>query len=199
MASHQRLSLPRLRYKGETAWYDHGGKPRRWERLGTDPVEIRRKYDRIVAQGKVVPGTVDAMLAEYLANPREPLAPGTAANYRVYRGHLSAVFGPVDPATVTQADILRYLRLCKRKSARGEIGVLSLAYVAWMDAGRLDSNPCFGVRIKLPVSKRDRLLSLEEIERIIAPFVANCMIRLENCRLPSTLNLREGEDAGTSQ
>lgn len=168
MAPDQRLKLPRLRWKGAVAYFDHGGKPRRWERLGTDPVAIQRAYDRIMEGRKAPAWTVDAMVGDYLAHPRAPLAPGTLANYRSFRGHLAKVWGHDAPETLTQADIVRYLRLRKGKTARGEIGLLSLAFVAWMDAGRLEFNPCFGVRVKLPASRRTRLLLLEEVERVLA-------------------------------
>ena len=61
-----------------------------------------------------------------------------------------------------------HLRLVKRKNVRGEIGLLSLAYEAYMDEQRLTFNPCLGVRSRKPVSKRTRLLLDREIDAIIA-------------------------------
>jgi integrase len=173
MEPDQRLRLPRLRWKHGAYHYDHGGKPRRWQRLGSDEAAARAAYDRIEAARATPPGTVDAMLRDYLEAPRnaatgQPLARGTLANYRSYRGHLAAVFGPLAPESLTQADVVKYLRLAKRKTVRGEIGLLSLAFVAWMDAGRLEFNPCFGVRVRLPASKRVRLLAFDEIDAIVA-------------------------------
>lgn len=179
-----------LRKRGAVWYYDHGGKPRRWERLGTDEAVALARYEAIRAGAAVPRGTVDAMLGDYLARPRAPLAPGTLVNYRNFRGHLSAVFGYLDPATLTQGDIVRYLRTCPRKSARGEIGLLSLAYVAWIEEGRLTFNPCFGVRIKLPTSRRDRLLTADELERVIAAAPERIAVAIE---LAYALGLRIGD------
>jgi integrase len=75
--------------------------------------------------------------------------------------------GRTDPRDLTQADILRYLKNCPRKSARGEIYLLSIAYADWILEGTLTFNPCFGVRARLPVSRRTRLLSGDEINAIL--------------------------------
>lgn len=166
MASPER-PLINLRWRGRRAYYVTAPPQRRWIALGSNPAVIRRRYDALELERHAAPRTVDAMLAEYIAAPRAPLALGTLRNYRVYRGHLAGVFGPLEPDTITQADIVRYLRTCKRKTARGEIGLLSLAFVGWMDQGRLDSNPCFGVRVKLPASRRSRLLADAEIDAAI--------------------------------
>jgi integrase len=164
------LKLPRLRARvarnGTVSYYfDHGGRPRRWEALGSNEATVRRRYDVLIAQPAPVRGTVDAMLAEFTESVRGKVAPGTFQNYRVYRKHLAAVFD--DPTTITQADVLRYLRTCPRMTFRNEISFLSLGFVHWMDAGRLDFNPCFGVRIKRKGSKRTRLLPPDELEAII--------------------------------
>ena len=98
---------------------------------------------------------------------RAPLASGTVVQYNLYRRHVSAVFGHLDPAALTQGDIVRYLKRCPRTSARNEIGLLSLAYVGWIDEERLTFNPCFGVKVGMPVSKRSRLLADGEIDAIV--------------------------------
>jgi integrase len=164
--------LPRLRSKTHrdgsiSYWYDLGGTPRRWRPLGKVEAVVLRQYQDLVARPKPAAGTVDAMLADCLVALEGKVAPGTLANYRGYRKHLSAVFAP-DPAQITQADVLKYLRLCPRMTFRNEIGFLSLAFVGWMDAGRLTFNPCFGVRCKRKGSKRTRLLAPAEIDAIVA-------------------------------
>jgi integrase len=164
--------LPRLRAKRHrdstvSYWFDHGGKPRRWEPLGKIEAVVQKRYDELIAQPKPLPGTVNLMLAECLVALRGKVKPNTLSNYTGYRKHLAAVFDP-DPTKITQADVLKYLRLCPRMTFRNEIGFLSLAFVNWMDEGRLDFNPCFGVRIKRKGSKRTRLLLPAELEAIIA-------------------------------
>lgn len=158
---------PNLRWKGGAGYYDHGGKPRRWEHLGDVERVVLDRWQRIHESAKPEHGTCDKMVAEYLDHPRAPLAKGTVSNYRTFRGHLSAVFGPLEPHVVTQRDIVRYLRACPRKTARGEIALFSLAFAYWMEQDRLDFNPCFGVRIKLPPSRRKRHLKPGEIDAII--------------------------------
>lgn len=163
------MKRPGLRRKGRAWYYDAGGKPRRWIPLGSDEAAALRAYAKLAEQAKPERGTVDAMLAAYLASPRSPIAAGTVRNYRRFRLYLSGVFGHLAPAELTQADIVRYLRKCPRKSARGEVALLSMAFTAWIDDGRLEFNPCFGVHVKgLPKSKRDRLLINDEIDAIVA-------------------------------
>lgn len=174
------MNRPGLRRKGRAWYYDAGGKPRHWIALGTDEATALRRYDEL--RRKPTPGTVDAMLGEYLAAPRTPIKPNTARMYRVFRKHLSAVFdGPgCLPHELTQGDVVKYLRRCPRKSARGEIALLSMAYTAWIEDGRLDFNPCFGVRVKgLPKSRRNRLLTNAEIDAIIAKADERLAIAIE--------------------
>lgn len=161
---------PNLRWKGNVAYYDHGGTPRRWERLGTNEKAVLERVDQLNGLRSPEHGTCDKMVADYLEKARDSLAPGTYRNYRVYRGHLAACFGPDEPHTITQRDVIQYLRTAGklRTSARGEIGLLSLAFVNWMDEERLDFNPCFGVKVKgLRKSKRDRLITFAELDAVI--------------------------------
>lgn len=186
--------LPRLRAKRHADgslgyWFDHGGKPRRWEPLGRDETLARRRYDDLIARTRIPVGTIDRMLADCLDAIRGKVAVGTLANYKGYRKHLAAVFDP-DPRQITQADVLRYLKLCPRKTFRNEIGFLSLAFVNWMDQGRLDFNPVFGVRCKRPPARRDRLLLDAEIDRIVAAADERLAVAIE---LAYAMGLRIGD------
>lgn len=165
------LRLPRLRSRtskrGRVSYYfDHGGTPRRWEPLGSNGAQARAKYDALIAAPKPRAGTVDAMLADALEYLRPKVTAGTLRNYRGYRKHLAAVFS--DPTAITQADVLRYLRLCPRMSFRNEIALLSQGFAVWMDRGLLDWNPCFGVRCKRAGSRRNRFLTAPELDAIVA-------------------------------
>lgn len=160
------MTLHRLRKRGRAYYFDHGGKPRRWEHLGTDEARALKRYAELIAAPKPLPDTVDQMLADCIAGMAAKVKPGTLANYKSFRKHLAAVFR--DPREITQGDVLRYMRLCPRKSFRGEIALLSMAYVGWMDRGKLEFNPCFGVRIDRKGSRRTRLLTGAEIEAVIA-------------------------------
>jgi integrase len=161
------MKLPNLRRRGRAYYYDHGGNPRRWEALGTDEAVALRRYQRIVDAAKTTPGTVDQMVRECLEGLAGKRAKGTIENYRTWRGHLGEIFGAQRPEELTQADVLRYLNKCPRLTARGEIGLLSMSFAAWMEQGRLEFNPCFGVKSKAPRAKRTRLLSDAELDAII--------------------------------
>lgn len=162
------VKLPNLRRKGRAYFYDHGGRPRRWEPLGTDEAAALRRYHAIRAINEAGPGTVQAMLADRLAALDGEVKPATLVNYRQYAKHLGAVFGALSPADLTQADILEYLDRCPRMSFRGEIALLSSAYVGWMRDKRVTFNPCFGVRTDRRGSRRQRLLEHAELDAIIA-------------------------------
>jgi integrase len=163
------LKLPRLRARagkrGIRYYFDAGGTPRRWIPLGKDEAAVERRYLELLDGKAPLPGSVDAMLADAIEHLRSQVTRGTLRNYESFRKHLAAVFA--DPQAVTQADVLRYLKICPRMSFRGEIALLSQAYALWMDRGLLEFNPCFGVKVKRKGSKRTRLLAPDEIDRIL--------------------------------
>lgn len=186
--------MKHLRKRGRAWYYDAGGKPRKWIPLGTDQATALRRYEQLLAEKNAPPGTVDAMIADYLDSPRnskdgKPLAPGTLKQYRRYRKRLASVFRD-NPATITQADIVRYLRTRKSKGVRNEVGLLSLAFTAWMEEGRLTFNPCFGVRAKLPKSQRLRHLTDAEIDAIVAKAGERLAVAIE---LAYCIGLRIGD------
>ena len=160
--------LPHLRKVGNAWYFDHGGKPRRWEALGTDEARALAKYRTLLARRGAVAGTVDAMLREHLESLPGAVAPSTLKQYRVWRMHLSGVFGHLRPDEVSQADVLQYLDECPRTSFRGEVSLLSQAYWHWMRQRRITFNPCAGVHTKRPRSRRDRLLLDTELDAIMA-------------------------------
>lgn len=172
---------PNLRWKGDAGYYDHGGKPRKWEHLGDDEAVVLARWQRIHDAGKPEHGTCDKMVADLLADPNfvKERAAGTLRMYRIFRGHLGAVFGPSEPHTITQAAILRYYRLCERKSVRGEIGLLSMAYDRFMDLGRLDFNPCLGVKARKPPSRRTRLITDAELDSVIGKTPERVAVAIE--------------------
>lgn len=159
--------MKNVRRKGNAYYYDHGGKPRIYEPLGSDERVAHERAAKIAERKQAPPGTVDAMLRDVMEHLRTRVTAGTLVNYRVYHKHLSGVFGYMSPRDVTQAHILNYLDACPRTSFRGEVALLSAGYKLWMRRGRLDSNPCFGVRSDRPGSRRTRLLSDAEVDAII--------------------------------
>lgn len=197
------MKLPNLRKSGRAWYYDHGGRPRRWENLGIDEATALRRYHRIRALAAAGPGTVQQMILDRLAALDGQVKPATLVNYRQYAKHLGAVFGAMRPDEVTQADVLEYLDRCPRMSFRGEIALLSSAYVGWMRDKRLTANPCFGVRTDRRGSRRTRLLEHAELDRIIRASDERMAVLIEllyatGLRIAQLLALRWA-DLGESQ
>jgi len=92
----------------------------------------------------------------------------TVVQYRVWERHLSAVFGEVQASEITQADIAKYLDVCPRTSARGEISLLSGAYHRWLRTGKLMFNPCIGAKSLKKRGRRTRVLTAAELEAVLA-------------------------------
>ena len=161
---------PRLRRKGRAWYFDTQERPRRWIPLGTDEADALRRFHEL-ADRKGQPGTVDRMVADYLAHLAaggagafgKPIRPASLTLYRGWAVHLSAVFGDMSPADVTQGDVAVYLARCTRTSARGEISLLSSAYQRALVHQRLTFNPCIGVRAGRPRARRTRYLTDAEL------------------------------------
>lgn len=166
---------PQLRRKGRAWYFDTQERPRRWIPLGSDETVALRRYHELVDRAGR-PGTVDRLVADYLAHLASggagafgrPIRPASLTLYRGWAVHLSAVFGDMHPAEVTQGDIAVYLARCARTSARGEISLLSSAYLHAMTRQELTFNPCIGVRCQKPRARRTRYLTDAELEAIRA-------------------------------
>jgi integrase len=166
-------AIRNLRQKGKSWYYDHGVGGNRWAPLGNDEAKARAAAVKLNAARAASPGTVDAMLRDHLAALTGNIGDNTLKIYRIYRVHLSAVFGALRPEEITQADVMRYLKKCPRKSFRTEVSLLSGAYANWMcpdddSPPRLTFNPCLGVKSDRPRPRRDRLLADYELDAIVA-------------------------------
>lgn len=161
------MKLPHLRLVGKAWYFDHGGKPRRWESLGSNEAVAMKRYRVLLAARLTTEGTVDSMLREHIEALPGTVTASTLAMYRIWRRHLSGVFGHQKPDELTQADIVQYLEECARSSFRGEISLLSAAYWRWIRQRKVAFNPCAGVRTTRKRSKRSRLLDEGELDQII--------------------------------
>jgi integrase len=163
------MKLKRLRKVGAAYYYDTCSKPRRWIPLGTDEAVAMKRYRRLLDARKPERGTVGALLDEFVDHPRPSWSAGTRAMYSVLARHLQRVFGDCDPAEVERSHVLAYLDTCERTSARAEISVLRQVMERAVRRGLCSTNPCIGARTEIPrVSRRNRLLSDDELERVIA-------------------------------
>src|SRR6266511_2219888 len=171
----KRTPFPHLRRpKGGDALYFETPGTRKWIALGTDEVAAMARYKELMRGRAAVGGTVGKLLIEYLdflrsggVGPKgRPVKASTLKLYAKYLRHLSNVFGLALPAEITQAAVARYLMNCKRKGARSEIGLLSGTFQWAMLERGLESNPCIGVRSNKPRSKRNRLITTAEYNRV---------------------------------
>lgn len=164
---------PRLRQKNRAFYFDTQAKPRVWIPLGSDEKVALRRYEKLIKAAGAI-GTVDRMIDEYMRHliaggagmNGRPVAPATIDQYRVWSVHVGRVFGQLDPTEITQGDVARYLLTCIRSSARGEISLLSSAYQFALPSGRVNFNPCIGVKSNKPRGRRDRYITDDELAAI---------------------------------
>lgn len=166
------MKFPRLRRKGHAYYYDLGGKPRQWRPLGSDETAALRQYRRL-EERRATRGrrhdTIGALLDEFTEDRRQPWTESTRAMYRVYAQHLHRVFGDCHPEEIERADVLAYLDTCERVSGRVEIGILRRIMERAVRRRLCEANPCIGAKTETPrVSRRDRLLTDDELARIMA-------------------------------
>ena len=158
-----KTSHPRLRQKGNAFYFDTQAKPRVWLPLGSDEKVALRRYEKLI-KASGAGGTVDRMVDDYMRHlvaggagmNGRAVAPATIVQYRAWSVHIGRVFGQLTPIELTQGDVSKYLAKCTRSSARGEISLLSSAYQFAMMSGKLDFNPCIGVKCNKPRARRDR-------------------------------------------
>ena len=167
---------PRVRKKGRAYYFDTQAKPRKWIALGSDEAAALRKYDRLVKGVGAASGTIDRLLNDYMLHLHaggvgafgKPVAQLTLDQYDVWQTHICRVFGKLAPGEISQGDVARYLKNCKRTSARGEISLLSSAYNFALPSGIVDFNPCIGVKSMKVRVRRDRYITDDELARVRA-------------------------------
>lgn len=169
------LGLPeRTYFKNGAFWYVHPGN--RWERLGTDLGEAKRKGSHYNAKGEEY-GTTAWFLDEFLkAQGRRvkaaQLAQRTLDDYTGNAIPLKAFFGSMPPAAIQPMHVAQYLdigaELARSVRANREKACLS-AMFTWLirtGQGNITSNPCVGIR-RNPETKRERYVEHWEIEAVL--------------------------------
>lgn len=153
-----------LRQKGKAFYYDHGGKPRRWEPLGSDRSKALIRWAEIQG-GKKQSDTVGHIVRVYLAN-LGPLAESTKLNYRKSAALILKCFDEC-PTDQMQAHYLtNFINEYKSKQmARNAALFLKTVYAWAFSTGRVKTNPFLGLRFK-GQSRRDRYLTDEEFRLI---------------------------------
>lgn len=169
------LGLPeRVYFKNGAFWYVHPGN--RWERLGTDLGEAKRKGSHYNAKGEEY-GTTSWFLDEFLKATEKrvkanQLAQRTLDDYTGNAVPLKDFFGSMPPAGIEPKHVAQYLdigaELDRGVRANREKSCLS-AMFTWLIRNGLagvTSNPCIGIR-RNPETKRDRYVEHWEIETVL--------------------------------
>jgi integrase len=170
------LGLPeRVYFKNGAFWFVH--KDNRWERLGTDLAEAKRKGAHYNARGEEY-GTTSWHLDEFLKACQKrvesgQLSPRTLADYTNNVIPLKDFFGRMAPACIEPMHVAQYLdinaEIGRPIRANREKACLS-ACCTWLirtGQGGIQRNPCIGVR-RNKETKRDRYLEHWEIEAVFA-------------------------------
>ena len=81
---------PKLRQKGKAYYYDHGGKPRKWERLGSVYATALIKWADI-HKGRDAELRTVGSLVDLFISKKQTLAESTLRSYRLYKRVLDKV------------------------------------------------------------------------------------------------------------
>jgi integrase len=149
---------PRLRQQGPRYYYDHGGKPRKWEPLGKDWDRALIRYNELQG-GKVVSGnTVGWLINRYLGS-RSGLAANTMKSYRNSAAIISRVFESCPLHELKRGHVLDFVdRYPKKQMARNAAAFLRTVCAYGLERELLQINPLAGMALK-GKSKRDRYLT----------------------------------------
>lgn len=161
---------PRVRRKGNSYYYDTGGKPRRWIPLGSDKAEMRRKWAEIEGSE---PDPTDKTFSIVATRYEREIMPRKA--YRTQKGNaaelgrLLAAFGRMPIDEIRPSDVRRYLDLRGEKAktrANREKALLSHIFNMARSWGYTDApNPCAGVKGHKEAG-RDRYVTDDEFEAV---------------------------------
>ena len=170
------LGLPeRVYFKNGAFWYVHPG-DKRWERLGTDLGDAKRKGAHYNAKGEEY-GTTAWFLDQFIAATEKRVKAGQLAQRTLddYTGNtlpLKDFFGNMPPAAIEPRHVAQYLdigaELNRAVRANREKACLSAMFSWCIRNGHagVGSNPCIGIR-RNPETKRDRYVEHWEIETVL--------------------------------
>lgn len=171
------LGLPeRTYFKNGAFWYVH--KDNRWERLGTDLAEAKRRGSHYNAKGEEYGTTawfLDAFLTACLARVKAgQLSQRTKDDYTDNAIPLKDFFGRMAPAGIEPKHVAQYLdigaELGRPVRANREKACLSACFT-WLirtGQGGIISNPCIGIK-RNKETKRDRYVEHWELEKVLKP------------------------------
>jgi integrase len=142
---------------------------RKWTHLGRDYGVALQRYGELVGVKPEKTPTVGEAMANHLIIISHTLMPDTLAGYRQSARRLAPVFGHMALADVERAHIYRYQTQRGDVAANRDRAFLSAVYTHLINAGLFKGiNPCHGLRYRNPENPRQRYLSDEEFEKLVA-------------------------------
>lgn len=157
--------LPKGMYEKHGAFYlVRKGK---WHRLGADLSTALSTYSLLQSSGGE-PGSLAALVDEALNEKSSSVKKVTMLRYRCIAQRLAKVFAEFTPSQVRPVDIARFLSSLRSCPNTGNhaLTVLRITYEYALERQLVESNPCAGIK-RLSEGKRDRLLTADEIQRIL--------------------------------
>jgi len=152
---------PRLRQQGPRYYYDHGGKPRKWEPLGKDWDRVMTRYRELEGGGRAQDNTVGWLIGRFMAT-RSELAANTVKSYRNSAELIGSVFSSCPLAELKRGHVLDFIdRYPKKQMARNAAAFLKMVCAYGVERELLPMNPLGGMKLK-GKAKRDRYLNDSE-------------------------------------
>jgi integrase len=163
---------PHLYRKGDSYYYDAGGKPRKWIKLGQDLNEARRRWAELEGCEESPTDRTLAVIARRFEREVIPLkSRRTQADYTRHMRTLLAVFGEMPVDEITPADVREYLDkrgATAKVQANREKALLSTIINHARGWGYSNAaNPCAGVK-NFREAGRDRYITDAEFDAIRA-------------------------------
>lgn len=151
---------PRLRQKGRAYYYDHGGKPRKWEALGSDRARALARWAEI--QGGVSNGDTVGSLVDLFMSRKTGLAENTLKSYRNSAKIIKAVAGKIPKDQIRQRHMKALIQSHPSKQmARNAALFLKTVYAWAVSEDEIAYSPLMGMRLE-GQSHRDRYLTHDE-------------------------------------
>lgn len=153
------MNIKRLRQKGKAYYYDHGGKPRKWEALGSDRAEALRRYADIERGKNSEIRTVGALVDLFISK-KQGLAENTLRSYRMYAKVINKVsLAPAPIMAIDQGHLFQIIDEYKKKHTARNTALFVKTVYAWaVSRGYIPFSPFTGMRIP-GMSRRKRYLT----------------------------------------
>lgn len=155
------MKLPQnLRQKGNAFYYDHGGKPRRWESLGSDKAKALARWAEIKG-GSSVNDTVGELVDLFMAD-KSGLADNTLKSYRKSADIIRRLVGHIPKMAIRQRHMRSLIEKYPAKQmARNAALFLKTVYAWAVSEDHIEHSPLAGMRLK-GQSQRERYLTHDE-------------------------------------